>query len=83
MPNQRLTISLFATDAERICYTIDVIKPRSNQGNLQNSRIIVTDGAKFFVMRWRDFSSIFGNLHDKIAHHQFSFGNRSSFIIVF
>src|SRR5215469_11190500 len=40
----------FASDTQSIRYAIDVVKPRRDQGNLQDSAIVKANGAQFFVI---------------------------------
>src|SRR3981081_1578539 len=59
---------LAAADAQGIRHAIDVIEPRRDQRNLQNSSVVEANGSEFCVIVRRNFGRILGQLHYVIEH---------------
>jgi hypothetical protein len=51
---------LFATYAERVSYAVDVIKPRGDEGDLENPSVIETGVAQALVIVRADAGGVFG-----------------------
>jgi hypothetical protein len=57
-----------ANDAQSIGYAIDVVEPRRDQGDLQNTAIVEADSSELCVIVWRNFRGVLGQLHSVIEH---------------
>ena len=68
--------------AQRIRYSIDVVKPRRNQRNLQNGFIVKSHGPQAFVILRRNLCGIPGKFHNVIQHRAFWLSYRSGRVIL-
>ena len=58
-----------SADAQSIGHAIDVVKPRGDEGDLQNALIVKADRAQTLVILLADVGRIFGQPSDIIQHH--------------
>ena len=61
-------LALVSPNAERICDAIDVVEPRSDECDLQDSLVVETDGAQALVIFACDARGVFRQLHDVVEH---------------
>src|SRR5712691_11369592 len=74
------TISI-SPNSQGIGYTVYVVKPRSNESNLQDRLVIKTCGMELFVVLAADFGGIFRELYHVVEHDPVLLGNGSSAIV--
>src|ERR1043165_1939013 len=67
---------------QRVGDPVDVIKPRSDECDLQNPLIIKTGRAQPRVIGWRDARRVARDLHHVIEHHLLLLGNRRLAVVV-
>jgi hypothetical protein len=72
---------LITAHAERIGDPVDIVEPRRDQRDLQDSLIVEADGSQTFVMRGRNLCRILRQLHDVIEHHAILLGDGSASVV--
>src|SRR5678815_1617573 len=65
-----------SSHAQRIRHAIDVVEPRRDERNLQNSLVIKTHRAQAVVIGRRDTRCVTSYLHHVIEHNPLLFGDR-------
>ena len=60
---------LFASDAERVSDTVDVVEPGGDQRDLQDAPVVEAGGAQPLVVRRGDARGVAGQLGDEVEHH--------------
>ena len=68
---------------KRVRNAIDVVEPRRDERDLQNSLVIETDCAQPLVIGGRDARRVARDLHDVIEHHFLLLGDRRLAVVVF
>ena len=62
------SLNLFSPDAERVCYAVDVVEPRSDERDLENPLVVKPDRAQALVVIARDARGIPRQLHHIVQH---------------
>jgi hypothetical protein len=65
---------LFASHAQGVGYAIDVVKPRRDQGDLQDCLVVESGGAQAVVVVFPDSRGVLREFDHVVQHHALLFG---------
>jgi len=73
---------LFSSHSQRVCHAIDVIEPRRNERDLQDSSIVKSRGPQSLDIVFPNFRCILGQLDHVIEHHAILGRNRRRGVVL-
>jgi len=74
---------LFPSNPQPVRDSIDVIKPRSDQGDLQNGAIVEAHGSQSIDVVLPNLGRVLRELHDMIQHHAILRGDGRGCVVFF